>query len=73
MFLAVSISVSPFLADEVEAEILNVSALMRLPAISKLSRVLVDGSKKRLITVLPRRVGTFLIGLLDISLKEFAT
>jgi len=56
----------------VEAAILKVSALRRLAAISKESRVLVEGSKKRLTIVLPRRVGTFLIGRADISLKDRA-
>ncbi len=38
------------------------SADSRFSAISKLERVRVEDSKKRLITVLPRSVGTFLIG-----------
>ena len=43
-FLAVSIRVSPFLVLLVEGEILKVSALMRLAAISNESLVRVDGS-----------------------------
>lgn len=71
-FLAVSISVSPFVAELEDAEILKVSPLIRLPAISKDTRVRVDGSKKKLTIVFPRRVGTFLMGRLPISLKERA-
>lgn len=71
-FFAVSIRVSPFMALLVEAEMLKVSALMRLAAISKERRVRVLGSKKRWITVLPRSVGTFLIGRCDISLNDSA-
>jgi hypothetical protein len=40
---------------------LMVSAESRLAAISKEVRVRVEARKKRLMTVLPRRVGTFLI------------
>ena len=72
MFLAVSTSVSPLVAELVEAEMLKVSALIRLAAISKESLVLVEASKKRLTTVFPRSVGTFFIGLLEISLNDRA-
>ena len=72
IFRAVSIRVSPFRALLVEADILKVSALIRLAAISKDNLVRVDGSKKRLTTVLPRRVGTFFIDRDEISLKESA-
>lgn len=72
IFLAVSIKVSPLVAELVEAEILKVSALIRLAAISNDRRVLVEGSKKRLTIVLPRNVGTFLIGREEISLKDLA-
>lgn len=48
------------------------SAESRFAAISNEVRVLVDGSKKRLITVLPRRVGTFLIARAETSLKDSA-
>src|SRR5262249_15600181 len=65
--LAVSISVSPFETLLVEEEMLITSADNRFPAISKDVRVRVDASKNRLITVLPRRVGTFLIGRVDTS------
>src|SRR5262249_36831270 len=46
------------------------SADSRLAAISKDGLGLVDGSEKRLMTVLPRSVGTFLISRPDISLNE---
>jgi hypothetical protein len=65
--LAVSINVSPFDTLLVEAEILTTSADSRFPAISKDVRVRVEDSKKRLMTVLPRRVGTFLIGRVETS------
>lgn len=65
-------SVSPFVALLVDADMLKVSALIRFAAISKERRVRVLGSKKRLITVLPRKVGTFLMGRRDISLKDSA-
>lgn len=71
-FRAVSIRVSPFVTDDVEAEILIVSADRRFAAISKDVRVRVEGSKNRLITVLPRRVGTFLMARVEISLKDSA-
>ena len=72
MFLAVSIRVSPFVAELVEAAMLKVSALIRFAATSKDNRVRVDGSRKILIIVLPRSVGTFLIVLLEISLNDRA-
>ncbi len=62
-----SSSVSPFTVDDVDPEMLIASAESRLAAISKLVRVRVDGSRNKLITVLPRRVGTFLIGRSEIS------
>src|SRR5205085_7186005 len=64
---AVSKSVSPFVTLEVEALMLMVSAERRLPANSKEVRVRVEGSKKRLMTVRPRRVGTFLISRCEMS------
>ncbi len=64
MLRAVSDSVSPFCTALVDAEMFNVSAERRFAAISKEVRVRVDGSKNRFTTVLPRRVGTFLISLL---------
>lgn len=67
-----SIRVSPLVAELVEAEILKVSALIRFAAISKESLVRVEGSKNRLMMVLPRRVGTFLIERSEISLKDLA-
>src|SRR5574340_395301 len=69
---AVSIRVSPLAVLLPELEMLKVSALIRLAATSKERRVLVLGSKKRLMTVLPRRVGTFLMARWEISLKEEA-
>ena len=44
---------------EVEAATLIASADKRFAAISKLVRVRVEASKKRLMTVFPRSVGTF--------------
>ena len=71
-FRAVSTRVSPLVVLLAEAEILKVSALILLAAISKERRVLVLGSKKRLITVRPRKVGTFFIDREDISLNDSA-
>jgi hypothetical protein len=48
---------------------LTTSALSLFAARAKEVRVLVDGSKKRLTTVLPRNGGTFLMSLLRTSLK----
>ena len=59
---AVSSRVSPFSSAEPEEEKLMLSADSRFSAISKLERVRVEASKKRLMTVRPRSVGTFLIG-----------
>ncbi len=72
MFLAVSSRVSPFTTEDVDPDILTVSAERRLPAISNDKRVRVLASKKALIIVLPRRVGTFLISLELTSLKASA-
>ena len=69
---AVSISVSPFSSAEPEVEKLMLSADRRFSAISKLERVRVEASKKRLSTVLPRRVGTFLIARSPISANDSA-
>src|ERR1044071_3107504 len=69
---AVSIRVSPLVTDEVEAEMLMESADNRLAAISNDVRVRVEDSKKKLMTVLPRRVGTFLMARVETSLKEAA-
>ena len=54
------------------AEKLRLSADSRFSAISKLTRVRVEASKKRLSTVLPRSVGTFLIGRAATSAKDSA-
>ena len=60
-FLTVSLSVSPFFSEDVSAEKLITSAVRRCAASSKEMRVRVEGSTKRLTTVLPRRAGTFLM------------
>jgi hypothetical protein len=54
--------VSPLETLLVETLKFKESALSLLAAISKEDRVRVEASKKRLMTVLPRSVGTFLIG-----------
>ena len=69
---AVSRSVSPLVTLEVEALMLMASAERRLAAISKEVRVRVEGSKKRLMTVRPRSVGTFLISRREMSRKDSA-
>src|SRR5258706_2239770 len=51
---------SPFVADDTAMFRLMTSAERRLAAISKVVRVRVEGSKKRLNTLFPRRIGTFL-------------
>ena len=51
----------------VEEEMFTTSAESRFPAISNDVRVRVDASKKRLMTVFPRSVGTFLMGLVETS------
>ena len=56
----------------VEVVKLMTSALKRLAASSNDVRVRVLGSKKRLTTVLPRNVGTFLISRPETSLNESA-
>jgi len=68
----VSIMDSPFLRLLSKGEKLIISALSLFAAISNEVLVLVLGSKNRLITVLPRSVGTFLTSLFDISRKESA-
>ena len=72
MLFTVSSSVSPFLTEELAAEKLTVSALNRFSASSKLMRVRVEFSKKRLATVVSRRLGTFLMGRLMTSLNSRA-
>ncbi len=64
---AVSISVSPLDTLLEEEAMLITSAERRLPAISKDVRVRGEASKKRLMRVLPRSVGTFLMGRDEIS------
>src|SRR2546428_9837819 len=58
-FATVSSSDSPLVADETAMFRLMTSAESRLAAISKVVRVRVEGSKKRLNTLLPRKSGTF--------------
>src|SRR5947207_75118 len=69
---AVSNSVSPLVTLDVDALMLMASAERRLAAISKEVRVLVEGSKKRLMTVRPRNAGTFLISRREMSRKDSA-
>ena len=69
---AVSASDSPFFVDELDAEKLMASADRRFAAISKLVRVRVDGSRKRLTMVRPRKVGSFFISRSFTSLNERA-
>src|SRR5690606_25146831 len=68
-FFPVSIRDSPLTTLLLETLKLIVSALSRFAAISNDERVRVEGSKKRLITVRPLSVGTFLIGREKISRK----
>src|ERR1043165_2322580 len=58
-FATVSSSDSPLVVEESAMLRLITSAERRLAAISKVVRVRVEGSKKRLKTLLPRRIGTF--------------
>ncbi len=72
MLRTVSASVSPFFTLDEAAEKFTTSALRRFWANSKLNRVLVLFSKKRLATVRSRRLGTFLMGRLITSLNSLA-
>src|SRR5262245_60298764 len=72
MFFAVSSRLSPFSALLPDDEKLITSAESHLPAISNEVRVRVEASKKRFTTVLPRRVGTFLISRVAISFMDSA-
>ena len=69
MLLTVSISVSPFLTEDCEAEKLITSAERRFSANSKDSLVRVEFSKNKLAMVISLKDGTFLIGLLMTSLN----
>src|SRR5688500_242479 len=69
---AVSLRVSPFFNEDASALKLMMSAVNRWAASSKLMRVRVDGSTKRLITVLPRNAGTFLMARSPTALKARA-
>ncbi len=72
MFLAVSTGDSPLEALELLMLKSRTSADNLFAASSKEVRVLVLGSKKRLTTVLPLKVGTFFTSRLLTSLKDFA-
>ena len=61
-FLPVSSSVSPFVVDDADAEMLIASADSRLAASSNDVRVRVDDSNITIITVRPRSDVSFLIG-----------
>ena len=67
----VSLKVSPLLTLLVEDEKLTASADNLFSASSNEILVRVEFSKNKLTTVLPCRVGTFLIGLSRTSLKVF--
>ena len=69
---AVSIRLSPLTTLLVGTEKLMTSVLSLFAASSKDVLVLVEGSKKRLTAVLPRRVGTFFISLPSTSLNPAA-
>lgn len=58
-----------FFNEELSVLKLMTSAVRRTAASSKLMRVRVDGSMKRLMTVLPRRAGTFLMARSPTCLK----
>ena len=68
-FRAVSSSVSPLTVDDAEPEMLTASADSRLAAISNDVRVRVDGSRNRLMTVLPAQRRHLLDGAL-VDLQE---
>ena len=72
MLFTVSMSVSPFLVLLLELLKLRMSALSRFSASSKLIRVRVLFSKKRLAMVMSRREGTFLMGRASTSLNPSA-
>src|SRR5439155_17130327 len=72
MLRAVSSRVSPFTPLLVDAAKLITSALSRVAASSQEVRVRVLTSKNRFTTVLPRRVGTFLMSRPVTSLKDSA-
>src|SRR4051812_5372816 len=69
----VSRSDSPFFTDDVATLKVMVSAESRLAAVSKLSRVRVESSKKSDTTVLPRRAGTRGMARSLTSTKESVT
>src|SRR6516225_4587079 len=72
MFLAVSMNDSPFERLDPLVEKSCVSADIRLAARLKLVRVRVEFSKKRLNTILPCSVGTFLRLRVEISANDSA-
>src|SRR6476620_1469132 len=71
-FATVSSTVSPLVAEEILIARLSTSADSRLAAISKVVRVRVEGSKKRLNTVFPRRSGTFFTSRWVTPTNDFA-
>ncbi len=68
----VSSKVSPLVVLDTRVSTLITSADRRLAAISKVVRVRVLGSKKRLTTVLPRSSGTFLISRSPTEMNDSA-
>ena len=70
---AVSLRLSPFETLDPLALKLMTSALRRFAAASNEMRVRVESSKKRLTTVLPRRVGSFFTSRLATSAMSSAT
>ena len=67
-----SLSDSPFSIALPLLERFTTSALSALAASSKLERVRVEASQKRLSTRRPRSAGTFLISRSETSVKDFA-
>ena len=69
MLLTVSINVSPFLTELLDALKFTTSADRRFSANSNERRVRVEFSKNKLAIVISRKEGTFLIGRLITPLK----
>ena len=70
--IAVSISVSPFLTEDVPTDMFMTSAPSRLPASSNEPCVRVEASKNRLICVRPRSVVFFFSTCRDTSTASSA-
>jgi hypothetical protein len=70
--IAVSISVSPFLTDELATAMFMTSAPSRLPASSNEDWVRVEASKNRLIWVRPRRLEVFFSAWREIATARSA-